>query len=129
MTNDKRVLHDRDHLLDWEAICDRKLSKKRLASHHYPPQKYTVDYAVPQAWLNAVAAQATVLDCKTILFTTVWLYPTKDESPAFWISGIPAVLCRDTADELARLNIAFWTPRGYHGGRLRDAVAKDADNV
>jgi len=115
-------LHHNSFLLDWDQIVDRKLSKKRLASHHYPPQKFTIDYALPQAWLDDVAEAAKAGDdpmsYADILYTTVWLYPDKSESPAFWLCGIPAVLCEDTARLLAHLNIAFWTPRGYHGAKL-----------
>jgi hypothetical protein len=111
-------MHDKDHLLDWESIVDRKLSKKRLAAHHFPPIKYTIDYALPQEWLNNVARNAQDLDYGTILFTTVWLYPDKSEAPAFWLCGIPAVLCEDTARELERQKIPYWTPRGYHGAPL-----------
>jgi len=124
MTHSTKGMHDREFLLEWDDIVERKLSKKRLATHHFPPEKFTIDYALPQAWLNDVANQAEDLEYSTILFTTVWLYPDKSASPAFWLSGIPAVLCEDTARQLERLNIAYWSPRGYHGGRLRDAVAR-----
>lgn len=118
MSTDNRDLHHREFLLGWDDIVDRGLSKKRLASHHFPPDKFTIDYALPQAWLNDVANQAEDLEYSTILFTTVWLYPDKSTAPAFWLSGIPAVLCEDTARELDRLKIPYWTPRGYHGAAL-----------
>lgn len=116
-------MHDKDFLLDWDTIIDRKLSKKRLTVHHYPPDKHTVDYALPQAWLNEVAHKGD-LGYNATLFTTVWLYPDKSECPAFWLCGIPAVLCSDTARQLDRLNIPYYTPRGYHGQPMK----KENDN-
>lgn len=118
MTHDAKGMHDRDFLLSWDDIVDRRLSKKRLAVHHFPPEKFTIDYALPQDWLNRVAYEADDLDYATILFTTVWLYPDKSASPAFWLTGIAAVLCEDTAQQLIRLKLPFWTPRGYHGAEL-----------
>ena len=110
-------MHDKTYLLDWDSIIDRKYTKKRLVAHHYPPEKFTIDYALPQGWLNNVANNAVDLDYNSILFTCVWMYPSKAESPTYWLSGIPAVLCQNTAHELARQGIPFWTPRGYHGAK------------
>jgi hypothetical protein len=111
MTTDKKYPHF-SYLLDWSSIVSRKLTKRGLASHHYPPQKYTTDDALPQAWLNQVASESDSLDYQAILHTVVWLYPGKSEAPAYWLCGIPAVLCDDTAQLLARLEISHWTPQG-----------------
>ena len=102
--------------MDWDIIVARHLSKLDLAHHHYIGIAF--DCALPQAWLNDVAERAEDLEYSTILSTTVWLYPSKSASPRYWLCGLPAVLCEDTARELDRLDIAYYTPRGYHGQRI-----------
>ena len=108
---------DRDFLLDWESIVERRLTKIQLTEHHFPRDRFCTDSALPQSWLNQLVNDAEDLEYSTLLFTLVWMYPSKCESPAYWICGIPAVLCEDTARQLERLNIAYWSPRGYHGAR------------
>lgn len=126
----KNGLPDREFLLSWDDIVDRRLTKHDLARHHFPPEKFCFDYAIPQNWLTCTSYESDDLDYATILFTTIWLYPDKSESPAYWLRGIPAVLCEDTARQLERLNIAYWSPRGYHGARLIQdhTTRKENDN-
>ena len=113
MTSASSGLPHRDDLLTLDDIVARKLTKKRLVWHHYKPEKYTVDLSVPKTWIDKVANHR--IDEKTLLFTTVWLYPDKSESPKYWLTGLPAVLCEDTATELLNQKIEFYTPIGFKG--------------
>ena len=78
-----KLPHDRDHLLDWDSIVDRRHTKAALARHHFPPEQFTWDCALPQSWLNQVSNEAEDLEYSTLLFSVIWLYPGKSESPTY----------------------------------------------
>lgn len=103
-------------MLSLDLICHRKLSLGQLAYAAFPNGNF--DTAKPQSWLDTVASASETLSYHEINATVVWYYPTKEESQLFWLLGIPGVLCEETARELDRQGIPYWTERGYHGQPL-----------
>ena len=104
-------------MLDLDLIQFRKLSLEQLAYAAFPNGNF--DTAKPQAWLNKVATEATDMTYHELNATLVWYYPTKQESLVYWLTGLPGVLCEETAVELNRQGIPYWTERGYHGQPLQ----------
>jgi len=79
------------------------ISKGALADKLYPATSY--DCALPQQWLED-AVTATRLDYPMVRGTIVWLYP------ASHMFGIPAPLCRTTAQALKDAGYTFMLPGG-----------------
>jgi len=102
-------MHNRKTLLTLTELKERRYTKNGLARLHYKEETY--DTALPQNWLNETAKRSE-MPYNALLSTIVWLYPAKSQAPRHWLCGMPAVLSIDTAAELDRLNITYFTPTG-----------------
>ena len=76
------------------------MTKGELADKTVP---VPYDVALPQQWLDDLAANAIMLDYNQLSSTLVWAYP--ESARAF---GLPAPLCEETAWELRRRGFEYY---------------------